>query len=354
MQKGNLTKVGNNRYRFRYTLQGVQYSKNIKASSMSEASKIAGQIYNDINSNNYYTNENMKFYMLVDDWFNNYYKVNFRKEVVSSARSIVNNHILPYLGEYTLKEITPSVINQYVNMLKQTKASNKDTLLSNKSIKNYYDYVKAILNYAVKFDIIGKNPCDKVSLNLATKGKNDLHFYNEEQVSILLGAIEKETVDTQLAILLAILCGLRKSEIYGIKWSDIDMKHNTIHIQRSNIDNVVGETKTLSSNRIVSFNEKVKNLLLSKGKSKDDEFVLPYVYNIAKKLHRIQKENNLPIISFHSLRHTSATLLLSNGVDIKSVSEYLGHTNISTTSIYLHAIDQKHKDISNKFDEILK
>lgn len=235
MQKGNLTKVGENKYRYRVMVNGITYNKVIEANSLKNANIAAGKIYYEIQNKMFCVNSNMKFYDLADEYFNQYYKVNFREEVVKSVRGIINNHIIPFWGNYKLEEISPRVVNLFINELKNTNSINKGKKLSNKSIKNYYDVFKAIMNYAVRMEYISSNPCNKLSLNLVQKKNDDIKFYNESQVRLLLAAIKEEKVEYQVAILLALICGLRKSEVYGIQWEDIDFENKTIHICRGKI-----------------------------------------------------------------------------------------------------------------------
>lgn len=325
---------------------------------MTEAKKQANKIINEVNRNVYFNDSKMLFYDLALKWYENYYIPNFTPEVVRNAKLALNSRILPYLADYKLCNLTPSVLNAYVNELKSVVSEATQKKLAPATIRKIFNYVSSILNYAVRMEIIEYNPCTKVKLRFTNEEKEKtLHFYTPEQCKELFKAMENEPVTTQLPIMIAVYCGLRRSEIYGLKWSDVDLENKTIHIQRArlktaNVTNVT-KTKSRSSNRVIVINDDIINLLSQLDKSK--EFVFANAdRNIVEKLHRIQDKAKLPRIKFHDLRHTCATLLLSNGIDVKSVSEFLGHSNISTTSLYVHAIDSKFKKESETLTSILK
>lgn len=359
MKNGNLVALANNKYRLRYKKNNVSYSKNFSANNLTEAKKIANDIINSINENN--TNNlfssNITFNQLTFKWFEEYYKPNFTPEVVRNAKISLNSKILPRIGTYKLCDITPSVLNDLINTFKNEISQITHKKLSPATIKKLYNYISSIFNYAVRMEIIEYNPCTKVKLQFKDDRTKKLQFYTVEQVKILFDNMKDEKPEVQLPIMLAVYGGLRRSEIYGIKWSDIDLKNKTIHIQRSRLKvdgkDTINKTKTLNSNRTIPINSDIIGILNKMNNKNEFVFDKPD-RDIVDKLHRIQYKANLPKIKFHDLRHTSATLLLANGIDVKTVSEFLGHSNISTTSIYVHAIDDKFKNVSNTFDNILK
>ncbi len=357
MKYGNLSEVKPGTYRLRYKKNNKCFSKNFKADSMSEAKKIASKYINSINSNLYNVKaDNMTFGDLTIKWFEEYYKPNFTPEVIKNAKLSINSKILPKLANYKLSDVTPSVLNEMVNDFKNEISKITKKPLSPATIKKLFNYVSSIFNYAVRMEIVENNPCSKVKLNIKDDRVKNLHFYTPEQVKILFNNLDGETIETQLAIKLAVYCGLRRSEIYGIQWKDIDLKNKTIHIQRSRLKvsgvDTISSTKTINSNRVIPINDDLIELLIKTKKDKD--FIFKKAdRDIGEKLHRVQEKANLPRIKFHDLRHTSGTLLLANGIDVKTVSEFLGHANISTTSIYVHAIDEKFNNVKTTFEKIL-
>ena len=359
MKNGNLSDLGNGRYRLRYKKDNKSYSKNFKANSLSEAKKISNDIIKSINDNstNNMFSGDLTFHDLTQIWFNEYYKPNFTPEVIKNARISLQSKILPKIGHYKISKITPSTINELMNYFKEEISPRTHKRLSPSTVKKLFNYISSIFNYAVRMEIIEYNPCTKVKLNITDDRVKKLQFYNAEQVKILFNALEEERLEVQLAIKLAVYGGLRRSEIYGIQWNDIDFNNKTIHIQRSRLkvsgEDTINKTKTLNSNRIIPINDDIINLLNNMKNNIDFVFTKPD-RDIAEKLHRIQNKCNLPQIKFHDLRHTAGTLLLANGIDVKTVSEFLGHANISTTSIYVHAIDDKFSNVKNTFDNILK
>ncbi|MCQ2976918.1 MAG: site-specific integrase [archaeon] len=359
MKSGNIYKVKEGTFRLRYMHEGVMHSKNIKAANITEAKQIANKIIKEINCNETTDlyNATLTFTELTQLWFDNYYKTNCTPEVVKNAKISLNSKILPKIGNYKVSHVTPIVLNEMINEFKKEISPRTRKPLSQATIKKLYNYISSIYNYALRMDLVENNPCDKVKVTFKDERVKNLQFYTAEQVKILFDNMQDETLETQLAIKLAVYAGLRRSEIYGIKWSDIDFKNKTIHIQRTRLKvngtDTVSKTKTVNSNRIVTINDEIIKMI-KKLKQDSDFIFIKADRDIVEKLHRIQYKASLPRIKFHDLRHTSATLLLANGIDVKSVSEYLGHANISTTSIYVHALDEKHKIASDKLTQILK
>lgn len=298
----------------------------------------------------------MKFIDLCRIYFSEFFEKNYTAKCISNTKQAFNSRIIPLLGNYKLYEITPTVINAVVNEYRNAINERTKKPLALSTINKLLSHISSIMSYAVRMELIEYNPCEKVKLNIKRDDRKKLQFYNIEQAHILIKALDKEKIEVQIALKLALYCGMRKSEIYGLQWNDVNFKEHTIHIQRTRVKlkgtDYIGTTKTIDSNRVLTLPDDIYNLL--KSNKKNDGYIIQVVDNsLIDKLHRIQKENDLPQIKLHDLRHTCGTLLLANGIDVKTVSEFLGHTNLATTSIYVHAIDKKFVNASKTINNIL-
>lgn len=275
----------------------------------------------------------------------------------SSYCNMVKKTIVPYFKErrITLAELKPTDIQSfYTEQLKRVKAN---------SVIHYHANIHKALKYAVKIDLIPTNPAEKVE-----RPKKDRYvgsFYDSSEVEKLFEAAKGTHLE--IPIFLGAFYGLRRSETLGLKWDAIDFQNDTITIRHTvtscNIDGkriqvAQDTTKTKSSMRTLPlvpvFKEK---LLVAKAKQAEcrkvcgkcyDTRYLEYVcvdemgglmspHYLTTAFPKLLEKNNLRRIRYHDLRHSCASLLLANGVPMKQIQEWLGHSDFATTAnVYAH------------------
>lgn len=271
--------------------------------------------------------------------------------------SMIQNPIAPYFQQrgITLGGLQAVDIQMfYTSQLKRVSAN---------TVIHYHAIIHRALKYAVKTDLIDVNPADKVER--PRKDRFTASFYDGNEVNRLFQAAWGTPLE--LPVMLAAFYGLRRSEVVGLKWDAIDFKNKTIAIRHTvtvcaekgrRIEVAADTTKTASSRRtlplVPAFQTKLaalkeqqeKNRILC-GRSYCTDY-LGYVLVDAMgnrlKLSYIStafpvllKRNGLRPIRFHDLRHSCASLLLKNGVPMKQIQEWLGHSDFSTTAnIYAH------------------
>ena len=264
---------------------------------------------------------------------------------------IINHRIAPYINQrkITLHNITASDIQKYYRTL------SNDGLSAN-TIKRHHANNRKAINDAMKNNIVACNIADRVSLPKANYKR--IHYYSEEMIEKLLELVKGTEIE--VCVYLGVFCGLRRSEVCGLRWKDIDFDNNTITIcntiTRGNTLIEKERTKTLSSYRTMPLENELREFMLNlKETQKQDKelFGSEYIDNgyvcvwqdghsllpeyVSHKFKEIIQKNNMPDITFHGLRHTCATLLLSKGYDIRLIQEYLGHSSVVTTgNIYAH------------------
>lgn len=275
--------------------------------------------------------------------------------------SIYNTHINnSFLEKVKLVELRKENFQQYFN----------NKLKENASIsllQKLKTFISTILNYAEKEDYINKNYCKNVKL--PTISKTQKHkFLTDDEIKSLLSTCKNEKL--LLIIKIALSTGLRINEILALTPNDFDFKENSLKVTKtlsySNGKINVTTPKTSTSIRVVYFNKQLTNaikiyILIEKerylkfGKIFDDDtfifttktFTLIHFQNfIATSLNPLYKKCNIEATGFHILRHTYGSNLYSNGVDIKIISELLGHSDINTTNkIYLHLKEESKKRV---------
>lgn len=337
----------------------------LKIVANEERNKVIGQlenhtyvVYNRIKANDFF-----------EYWLNNIMKPKITYNSFMSYRNVVQNYFYSYFGDKFLCQINDvNVKNVYYNITQKSKSVAK---LARSVLID-------ALNFAKKHCLVSQNPAENVQLaNSKESGRygflkiDTSKVLSEEQVKILV----EKSKDTPiyLHILFAAIMGLRKQEINGLKYSDVDFVNKKLHVCRQlgvvlNSNNKNFDTKnyakkeislkTRNSDRVLDIPDIVFNAIVEERKKyeknrrkrindKTNPFLdLDYIccstyghprskcfhYKYYKKL---LKENNLPNIRFHDLRHTCATMLLNKGFSAKTVSVMLGHSStIITTNIY--------------------
>ena len=275
----------------------------------------------------------------------------------ASYSTTVKKIVAPYFREkdVTLKNLTAKDIQEfYLRELERVSAS---------SVIHYHANIHKALKYAVKIDLIDVNPADKVE-----RPKKDRYvgsFYDADEVNALFEAAKGTKLE--LPILFGAFYGLRRSEAIGLKWDAIDFDQNTITIRHTvtscDLDGkrilvAADTTKTKSSmrtlplvpfmrERLLALREEQKENRRLCGRSYIKDYV-DYVcvneigdlikpHYVTESFPKLLKANGLRPVRYHDLRHSCASLLLANGVPMKQIQEWLGHSDFSTTAnIYAH------------------
>ena len=254
-------------------------------------------------------------------------------------------------------------------------AGEKDTLAVS-TVLHHHRLISSMLSTAVKWQLIFSNPCSRVVL---PKNKHKEAVYlDEEQAADLLAALDKESMQHQVIVKLLLFTGMRRGELCGLEWKDIDFERAVITVRRSSLylpgkGVFEDETKNETSERCMKVSADVVTMLKTwraeqskqrlrmgdQWQTSDRLFtawdgapIRPDV--ITAWFHKFVTKNGLPPIHIHSLRHTNATLLIAAGTSLTTVAARLGHANSTTTSkIYAHAIKSADQAAAEVLQDIL-
>ena len=233
--------------------------------------------------------------------------------------------------------------------------------LKNKTINCILLFVRSVFNYAILNKWLIDNPAKLV--DTLPKIKTDKQSLSESEIKEFLLFIDNYPLNKKAPLILALYSGVRIGELLALEWSDIDFKKNLIHINKQVLNKKVTTPKTLNSNRYINIPDFVIDLLkqlqtesviLSKivfcsntgGYIKRNEFIEHWFKKAMKHLGH----NNY---TFHCLRHTYATYLLSNNIPVKYVQEQLGHTSAETTlNVYNHVLKSTNKQAINLLEKL--
>lgn len=260
--------------------------------------------------------------------------------------------------------------NMLFNAVEQTEKLSGTTAL------HYHRLISSILEKAVKWQVIYANPCARVEPPKAEH--REAEYLDETQSQQLLDCLQAEPLPYRAMITVLLYTGMRRGELCGLEWSDIDFDNRLIDISKTSLylsgkGIFNDDTKTEASKRVIKIpnaaievlKEHRKEQLTAKFKLGDKWIESGKVFTqwngkpiypgtITKWFSAFIKKNNLPPIHLHSLRHTNATLLIASGADLRTVSKRLGHSNMTTTSnIYTHAIKSADEKAAELLGDIL-
>lgn len=290
-------------------------------------------------------------------------RIKLKEPTYAKYSQLIERHIAPSVGNITVQNIDAAYINRI--LYEKSVCGRRDGKggLSPNYVRSIAFVMKASLTYAVQ-----NNYCIplKGSVLLPTNRKKQLNILTVPEQTMLENSCLKNTSDKELGILFSLYTGLRIGEVCGLKWEDIDYENNTIHICRTveripNTDFTISsgktklvllDTKSISSDRIIPIPSKLFSLLQKRGsdfiiKGQVHGYTDPRAlqYFFSKKL----RECNMNYVNYHTLRHTFATRCVESGMDIKSLSEILGHASVNITlGTYVHSsIEYKRKQLES-------
>lgn len=299
----------------------------------------------------------MKLCELLEHWMDNHVKYNCEVTTAYGYRNVISKHLVPSIGNIEVQQLQPPNIQAYYKALMDEKG------LSPNTVHRHHALLRKVLDYALKQQYVSRNVADAVAP--PKKKKFTGKTYTQVQLRDLLS--KAKGTKLEIPVFLAGYLGLRREEITGLRWNYVDFDNQLIHIEevRTSAGNetVIKAPKTEKSRRTLHMVDELRDLLIahrdSQNERKDllgDHYNLSgyvvvrnngnaaRVNTVTEQFKDFLEKNNLPSIRLHDLRHTFSSILYSEGVDLKAISEALGHSDIGTTNrIYTHLFDKTHK-----------
>ena len=390
---GSIKKRGKSSYRLivadGYNFEGkqIRYTKTVhgtKREAEIELAKFVSEIQNGL----VIEGKALKFSEFTEIWKRDYASKELAPATVKRYYRMLDTRILPYFGRMYINKIKPTDIMRFYDLLsKDTQLERKKNIkivktkkpLSRKTILEHHRLIHAMLTKAVYWQVIVSNPADRVQPPKVIKTKRKC--YDDVQCKYLLSNLSQlgeDKIKFKVAIALAIFTGARLGELAGLSWSDIDLNNGIIHINRSSqyiseLGVFTKVPKTESSIRDIAIPDFVVSLLSEYRIWYDNQ---NFVYNdlnsnleclfvqsngkpmhpstISKWFKKFIQDIGLPVINFHGLRHTNASLLISQQIDVAIVAARLGHAQISTTlNFYVHPLLSHNKIAGSALQNLL-
>ena len=301
-------------------------------------------------------------------WMDSIVRPNRAETTVYAYQKIIDNHIDPALGTVPLKRLTPKMVQEYYT---ETQRANG---LSSNTMRRHHDLLSSALRSAVRQDVIPASPMERVEPPRVRTTES--YFYNNQELKLLYQKIEGNILE--LAVKLAGSLGMRREEICGLKWENVDLQRHLVLIREARTAYgatiVQKETKNRSSVRTLYLPDEVYLLLEQEQARQQQERCLqsptynptdhvildakgvPYSPNaLSLAFTRFIRANHLPKITLHGLRHTFATIASCQGASLFDIGKALGHSTPATTGrIYTHLVDRTHEELVQRVSDALK
>ena len=309
----------------------------------------------------------MKLKEWLDIWLNKYTKFAVKLRTYERYRYIIEKHINPKLGEFNLDDLLAVTLQDYV--LSELESGNliSSKGLANNSVIGIVNVLKSALKLAKSLEISALDNSDKIKLPMATE-KPVTAFEKWEQEKLEKYCLSSNKTN-YLGIVICLYTGIRLGELLPLTWNDIDFKSGIMTIsktayrikQNGKPQVVIDKPKTKNSSRLIPLPKQLLEILKRARRISKSDFVLSTrtggivgTRAYQKTYERILKKLDIPYKNFHSLRHTFATRAIEMGMDVKTLSEILGHKNpVITLQRYTHSMLSYKTEMMNKMGKML-
>ena len=371
--EGSIRKRKDGRWEGRYTAghdpeTGKAIYKNVLGKTQAEVKEKVKQAIGeaqalDVTKAGKYTVEEW-----MEVWFQDYAKIKVRPSSHQTYQGYIHNHIRPNIGDIPLEKLTSLDLQKFYKKLLTTGrvdrvgAKGQPKGLSAKTVRNIHQILSSALKLAQEQRLILTNPAEGCALPRVE------HQEMKTLTTVQLASFFREARESGVFELyyLELATGLRRGELLGLKWEDIDLERGDLRVRRqvSRINGEVVEAplKTKNAYRTLPLAEDTVSVLREQRRKVGNS---PWVFpspnggpispdSVLHMLHRVLKRAGLPKVWFHDLRHTFATLALQNGVDVKTVSGMLGHFSAGfTLDTYAHITSAAQRQAAQTMGSVL-
>lgn len=340
--------------------------------------------------------DKITFEDFIEKWLKNYAETELAPKTLHRYKELLDSRIIPALGHIKLNKLQPTHLTEFYNNLREDgiRSDGKPGGLSERTILHHHRLISAILTCAVQWQFLLNNPA--LRLKAPKVEKKEAKHFDIDQTEYILHLVENEPIKYRTMIVLSIYGGMRMGELAALQWDDIDFDNCILRINKSlqylkEKGTFIKSTKNETSNRIISlpssainllreykvwqngekaklgdlWNEEYNNIFTAhNGKPMFPSTISSWFNKFIKRHNEaILNDDSIPKevksnyildnVNFHGLRHTSATILINQGVDVTTVSKRLGHARPSTTTdIYSHSLKKADTEAANKLENL--
>ncbi len=303
----------------------------------------------------------------IERWLEDSVKPSLRPKTYASYSQVARLYLLPYIGRISLQKLTPQQLQAFLN-------NRVADGLSPRTVQYTHAVLRRALGQAMKWGLVPRNVA--LLVDLPRMSAREVEPLSPEQVKVFLKEIRGDRLETLYLVAMGV--GLRKGELLGLRWEDVDLDADTLNVRVAlqRIDGALRlvDLKTRRSRRTVALPQLVVKALKSHRVRQIEErlaagdawqefgFVFTTTIgtpleprNVTRHFHQALEKSGLPRQRFYDLRHTCASLLLAQGIQPRVLMEILGHSQISLTmNTYAHVMPQLEREAAEKMDAALK
>ena len=302
----------------------------------------------------------------LEEWLNNFIKISNKQRTFERYKNIISLHILPHLGDYNIEDLSPIILQKFISNLSQNGNKRTNKGLSSNYINGIVSIIQSSLKKAHILGLVTDYNADKIKRPKLVE-KQIVCFTTCEQKKI-----EKHIANSHRqklkGVILCLYTGLRIGELLALTWNDIDFAKNTLSVTKSCHDGyinskhcvIIDTPKTQNSTRQIPLSKPLINLLKQLRKNTQSKYIISHnnkpilVRSYQRTFELLLKKLNIQHKGFHALRHTFATRALECGMDVKSLSEILGHKNTTITlNRYAHSLWEHKANMMDKLGKLL-
>lgn len=308
----------------------------------------------------------MKYKEWLQEWLKNYVKISAKQRTVSRYTEISNDHLIPSLGEYELQSLSPIILQKYISELLECGNLKTGYGLSSSSVNSIITVIQSSLNVAFNLGLMTERVGDK--LKRPKTNEKNIECFSVEEQRVIEKAVLSDNRSHMFGVFLCLYSGLRIGELLALEWNDIDFVNCTLSVTKTCFDGkdangvfgrITDRPKTQSSCRIVPIPKQIIPLLKTAKKNSESNYVISkgesglLVRTYQRNFKSLLKRLNIAPRGFHALRHTFATRAIECGMDVKTLSEILGHKNPTVTlNRYAHSLMEHKKDMMNRLGKL--
>ena len=298
----------------------------------------------------------------LSEWLENYVKTSVKERTYGKYADIIRIRLIPALGDYELNDLPPFIVQRYITeLLHHGNLKNGEGLSAN-TVNLIIAVIQSSMETAHSIGLTDEYKMDKIKR--PRMQEKQIACFSPSEQKIIEQAVLTDKRDKMIGILICLYTGLRVGELLALEWADIDFSKNELKVSKTCYDKgrsrITTAPKTTSSVRVIPIPKQLVPILKQRKKQCKSQYVISEngtyisIRSYQRSFELLLKRLGILHQGFHSLRHTFATRALECGMDVKTLSEILGHKNATVTlNRYAHSLMDHKRDMMNRLGKLI-